>query len=114
MHCSTCGQSVVTITGKLVEASILSKWTWNQVYSSRMGAEFVTDLGEFTKVGEKDVPDYDYAEQGHENHVFVVLERAGKYFMKEGMADSYGDIDWESGMKEVRAETKTVLEFKTW
>jgi len=48
-----------------------------------------------------------------EGVVFVVLEVDGKYFRKDGIGDSYADIEWNGHFRQVQPSprTETVYDF---
>jgi hypothetical protein len=57
--------------------------------------------------------DIDVDEGGSINLILKVidLEGATHHFLKEGYMDSYGDMEWHHGFKEVYPKTKTIVYF---
>jgi hypothetical protein len=56
--------------------------------------------------------DYDESQGDDERPAFMVFEINGKFYKKEGEADSYGEVSWRGGkFSEVQPKTKTI---QTW
>lgn len=52
-------------------------------------------------------------EQGHEGDVFMVFKYKERFFRVQGKSNSYGDLYWDGGLKEVfpTKVVKTVYEY---
>lgn len=60
-----------------------------------------------------DYKSYDVSAQGGEDFVIVLRSRGDdRFFIKRGHVDSYGGVEWESGMERTEGKLKTVTVFE--
>lgn len=87
---------------------------WNCVREMQLGETFETRLGRMSVLKNSfDYDDYDSSPQGGSDFMIVLqVDRDGRYFSKEGHVDSYGSVEWASGMHVVEGKTKTITVFE--
>lgn len=112
--CTFCGSTIPADHAYHIGEKILKHtgWSgWDSLANYGDGQQFtvqglgvVTMVAKHTKYGE---------EQGEDNRpVFMIFELNGQFYRKNGMADSYGEVNWSQGGF-VLAVQRTV-EVKTW
>ena len=112
--CQYCGAEVTAEHAHYVGEKILKAvgWGgWEDLAAYRDGQQLsvpglgvVTLVAKHVKYGE---------EQGEDDRpVFMIFEVGGQFYRKNGIADSYGEVNWNAGGF-VPAVQKTV-QVKTW
>lgn len=57
-------------------------------------------------------PADEYARQGYTYTAALIFEVAGTYFLKEVNVDSYGEWEWDGGLRRVKPVKKTITVFE--
>lgn len=111
--CPTCDQALpdghAFFVGDLIEKSFTGygdAWTsWSEEeegYSNTYPA-----IGEVTLIAK--TPDLAEAQGADNRPIFMIFENNGRYFRKNGTADSYGEETWNGPFKDAKQVTKQVV-----
>lgn len=113
--CPTCDQAIpdghAFFVGDLIEKSYTGYsdpwdiWSGEDEGSSKQ----YPSIGEVTLVAK--TPSLGEVQGEDDRPIFMIFENNGRYFRKNGTADSYGEETWNGPFKDAKQVTKKVV---TW